>query len=192
MSDGPQGRGPYKPSDGSAAGEVPVVRQLREGYTTWDELYLDNVGWVYRLLFAKVGNRHDAEDLTGEVFLAALRPLRMDASKGEVRGYLAATARTVLAGYWRRRLGVEVTSIDERTVAAFESRREDPSDAQVRAERVLAGLSDRHRRILELRFLHGSSIKEAAAAMGVTVANAKVLQHRALRMAATSEQGWQR
>lgn len=195
MGDGPDrcqpGRAPGRPEDPDAL----VVRHLREGYTTWDELYLDNVGWVYRLLFAKVGNRHDAEDLTAEVFLAALRPLRMDASRGEVRGYLAATARTVLAGYWRRRLGVGVTAIDETTVAAFERGGDDGSalsDAPVRAERVLAGLSDRHRRILELRFLHGSSIKEAAAAMGVTVANAKVLQHRALRMAGKAEQGWQR
>ncbi len=189
MDDGAVGRGS---DNGSATGDVPVVRQLREGYTTWDELYLDNVGWVYRLLFSKVGNRHDAEDLSSEVFLAALRPLRMDASEGEVRGYLAATARTVLAAYWRRRLGIEVTAIDETTVAAAEDGAGELSDAPVQAERVLAGLSERHRRILELRFLHGSSIKESAATMGVSVANAKVLQHRALRMAATSGQGWQR
>jgi RNA polymerase sigma-70 factor (ECF subfamily) len=35
-----------------------------------------------------------------------------------------------------------------------------------------------------LRFLQAYSIKDAAAALGVTVANAKVLQHRALRRAA--------
>ncbi len=191
MSDGPQALGPEGLSVGSTVGPVPIVRQLREGCTTWDELYLDNVGWVYRLLFAKVGNRHDAEDLTSSVFLAALRPLRMDASRGEVRGYLAATARTVLASYWRQRLGVEVTAIDDTTVTTFEQGGESVSDAPARTERVLAGLSERHRRILELRFLHGSSVKEAAAAMGVTVANAKVLQHRALRMAANSEQGRQ-
>ena len=139
---------------------------------------------MYRLLFSKVGNRPDAEDLTTEVFLAALRPLRIDASRPEVRAYLRATARTVLAGFWRRRLGVEVTTIDE-DVAVAEP---DPvSDAHVRAERALATLPERHRKILQLRFLHGHSIKEAAQAMGVTVANAKVLQHRALRMAAKGE-----
>jgi DNA-directed RNA polymerase specialized sigma24 family protein len=35
-----------------------------------------------------------------------------------------------------------------------------------------------------LRFLEGSSIKETAEAMDISVSNAKVLQHRALRMAA--------
>jgi DNA-directed RNA polymerase specialized sigma24 family protein len=63
-------------------------------------------------MYAKVGNRPDAEDLTAEVFVAALGPSRVSASRGEVRSYLVATARTVLAGYWRRRLGVEETSID--------------------------------------------------------------------------------
>ena len=49
---------------------------------------------------------------------------------------------------------------------------------------VLEQLPDNYRRILELRFLQGRSIKESAAELGVTVANAKVLQHRALRLAA--------
>jgi DNA-directed RNA polymerase specialized sigma24 family protein len=34
-----------------------------------------------------------------------------------------------------------------------------------------------------LRFLEGSSIAEAARALGISVSNAKVLQHRALRRA---------
>jgi sigma-70-like protein len=63
------------------------------GYSNWEAVYRDNVGWVYRMLYAKLGNRPDAEDLTAEVFLAALRPLRLAASVGEVRAYLLATAR---------------------------------------------------------------------------------------------------
>ena len=55
---------------------------------------------------------------------------------------------------------------------------------------LLERLPDNYRRILELRFLQAFSVREAADQMGVSVANAKVLQHRALRMAAqTSEEG---
>jgi RNA polymerase sigma-70 factor (ECF subfamily) len=64
---------------------------------------------------------------------------------------------------------------------------DEPSDAPQRAKRILAALPDRYRRILELRFLEACSIKEAAVAMDVSVGNAKVLQHRALRMAAKVE-----
>ena len=43
-----------------------------------------------------------------------------------------------------------------------------------------------YRSVLEFRFLRGYSIRETAAAMGVSVANAKVLQLRALRRAAAT------
>jgi len=57
-------------------------------------------------------------------------------------------------------------------------------DESGRAGRILALLPDRSRAILELRFLRGCSIKEAAREMGVTPGNAKILQHRALLLAA--------
>lgn len=147
-------------------------------------MYRENVGWVYRLMYAKVGNAADAEDLTTEVFLAALRPLRTSASVAEVRAYLRATARTVLANHWRERLGRPITTIEDDPVAD-ESTETLPNETAIeRVRNVLDRLPAKYRRILELRFLQAMSVKEAAAEMGVSTANAKVLQHRALRMAA--------
>ena len=152
-------------------------------YPNWDAVYRDNVTWVYRLMYSKVGNQPDAEDLTAEVFMTALKPLRVSATVPEVRKYLKMTARTVLAAYWRDRMGREVTTIDEDL--PDESGQETlPSDAPVRVRHVLDKLPDNYRRILELRFLQAFSVREAAGQMGVIVANAKVLQHRALQMAA--------
>jgi RNA polymerase sigma-70 factor (ECF subfamily) len=156
-------------------------------YADWESVYRDNVDRLYRLMYARVGNRADAEDLTSEVFRTALRPLRLESSKGEVRAYLLTTATTVLASHWRRHLGRPVTSIDPDADAGYLAERsgsDPPSDAPNRASRILAALPDRYRRILELRFLEACSIKEAAQSMDVSVSNAKVLQHRALRMAA--------
>lgn len=223
--------------------------QATTAYPDWDAIYTDNVGRIYRLLFAKVGNRPDAEDLTSQVFLAALGPLRTTASVGEVRAYLLSAARTVLAAHWRRTLGHQVTVIDPADIDLADladpsggawpgtprdqsrdpqqlgghahggrsgqgnhdgpgqghgttSQDFDPRDyddyedyddqehlARHRADRILSALPDNQRRILTLRFLQGCSVKEAAAELGVTVANAKVLQHRALRRAAGLEQG---
>jgi RNA polymerase sigma-70 factor (ECF subfamily) len=158
------------------------------GYPDWEAIYADNVGRIYRLMFSKVGNRPDAEDLTSQVFLAALGPLRSSSSIGEVRAYLLAIARTVLAAHWRRTLGHQVTEIDlEQTDLEDFIAPADPrpaSDNQERTARILSGLPERYRRILTLRFLQGYSIREAATEIGVSVANAKVLQHRALRQAA--------
>ena len=161
----------------------PVLRMIPgERYADWEAVYRDNATWVYRTIFARVGNQADAEDLTTEVFLAALRPLRVSASMAEVRAYLRATARTVLAAHWRATLGREISSIDD-NVAAPDSE-EAISMAPQRVHSVLKALPDNYRRILELRFLQGNSIKDSATEMGVSVANAKVLQHRALKLAA--------
>jgi RNA polymerase sigma factor (sigma-70 family) len=160
-----------------------------DGYTDWESVYRDNIDRLYRLMYSRVGNRPDAEDLTSEVFRTALGPLRLASSKGEVRSYLLVTARTVLASHWRRRLGLPVTSIDPEADAAYlaePSGTPKPSDAPSRVDRILSTLPDRYRRILELRFLEACSIKEAAQAMEISVSNAKVLQHRALRMAANA------
>ena len=160
-----------------------VVRAV-DAYADWEELYADNVVRLYRLLYSKVGNRADAEDLTTEVFLAAFGPLRLEASRGEVRAYLAKTARTVLASFWRRRLGREITGIDLYAAEEFLERPPPDGHAARRARLILARLPARSRRILELRFLERQSLRDSADAMGITVGNAKVLQHRALRMAA--------
>jgi RNA polymerase sigma-70 factor (ECF subfamily) len=176
--------------DAGREGQAPGVEGHRlhivgpDSYANWDEIYVDNVVRVYRLLYAKVGNRADAEDLTTEVFLAAYGPLRVDASRGEVRAYLAATARSALARHWRARLGAEVTHIDVDVAARELDDDPAPSAPPNRAREVLAPLPERHRRILELRFLEGRSVREAAHEMGISIGNAKVLQHRALRMAA--------
>ncbi len=160
----------------------PLRAVAADSYPSWEAVYRDNATWVYRTIFARVGNRADAEDLTAEVFLAALRPLRLTASIGEVRAYLRATARTVLAAHWRATLGREITSIAD--IEAPPETQDAISTAPQRVAELLDALPDQYRRILELRFLQGRSVKESAADLGVSVANAKVLQHRALRLAA--------
>ena len=169
------------------AAEQPRAPRLQavagEVYTDWDAVYRDNIGVVHRLMFAKVGNRPDAEDLTTEVFLAVLRPLKLPASVGQVRAYLLATARTVLARYWSRTLGLPVTTLTEDPEEVFTAARLETA-APRKAEQILAALPERYRRILQLRFLDACTVAEAARAMGISVGNAKVLQHRALRRAA--------
>ncbi len=159
-------------------------------YPDWDAIYTDNVGRIYRLMFAKVGNRADAEDLTSQVFLTVYGPLRTTAGVGQVRAYLTATARTVLAEHWRRTLGHQVTEIDLETTDLEDYAGCAPAGetangpAQERAARILRALPERQRQILVLRFLRGYSIRQAATELRVSIANAKVLQHRALRAAA--------
>jgi RNA polymerase sigma-70 factor (ECF subfamily) len=159
-------------------------------YPGWEAIYEDNLARIHRLMYSKVGNRPDAEDLTSQVFLTALKSLRTTATVGEVRAYLLATARTVLAAHWQRTLGRQATVIDTDVTDLQDYTPPPPgrpTPAEQHATRILDALPERHRRILVLRFLLGYSVREAAADMNITIANAKVLQYRALRKAAGLE-----
>jgi RNA polymerase sigma-70 factor (ECF subfamily) len=170
---------------GSPAGSGSPEVYVLEGalYTDWETVYQVNVVKVYRLMFARVGNRPDAEDLTSEVFVKSLPNLTLPSTVSQVHAYINAAARSVLADHWRRHYGEPQADIEVDNISRpFDlTPAVDESD---RAGRILSLLPDRSRRILELRFLRGCSIKQAANEMGVSPGNAKILQYRALRLAA--------
>jgi RNA polymerase sigma factor (sigma-70 family) len=153
----------------------------------WETVYRDHVAALYRYAYARTGNRPDAEDVTSTAFMRALPRLRPDVSEGEMRSYLRATARTVIADMWQERHGVFPEVFDEESMSG--PRAAEPA-GEVDIDYVLADLPANYRQVLELRFLRGYTVKETAAAMHISVGNAKVLQLRALRRAAG--QGGQR
>ena len=153
-------------------------------YPDWESVYQDNVVGIYQLVFRRVGNAADAEDLAEEVLMQTLKTLRLPAGVPTVRAYLVKTARTVLADHWRRHYAArdaanELEQLPIETVA-------NPAAAD-RAHRLLSLLPDNFKNILELRFLRGYSVREAATELGVSESNARVLQFRALRRAAQLE-----
>jgi hypothetical protein len=56
---------------------------------------------LYRYIARQVREAALAEDLTSAVFLRALRWLEQDRSQESVKGWLSATARSLIADYWR-------------------------------------------------------------------------------------------
>jgi RNA polymerase sigma factor (sigma-70 family) len=173
-----------RPPDEQAAGseEPGDVLQLAMAPRATD-IALDELEIVYAFIYARVGNRADAEDLTQQVALKAIPRLREGAPASSIRGYLFATARSVLGGFWSTRLGLSESELHEDLQLAVPQVA--PSDERAdTVQRILAELSDNYRRVLELRFLHGYSLKEVAAEMNSTVGAVKVMQLRALRAAA--------
>ena len=156
--------------------ELPVARSATD-------IALDELELVYAFIYARVGNRADAEDLTQQVALKAIPRLRPGAPASAVRGYLFATARSVLGAFWSTRLGLSEAELrDDLAMSSPPGPASEEGTETVR--QILDGLSDNYRRVLELRFLHGYSLKEVAAEMKSTVGAVKVMQLRALRAAA--------
>ena len=147
------------------------------------DIALDELELVYAFIYARVGNRADAEDLTQQVALKAIPRLRQGSPASAIRGYLFATARSVLGAFWSTRLGLSEAELREDLALAVPT--QPAAEAGVETvQQILAQLSDNYRRVLELRFLHGYSLKEVAAEMKSTVGAIKVMQLRALRAAA--------
>lgn len=161
---------------------APVQRQDLE------RIFASYLDPVYLFLYKRVGNREDAEDLTSQVFLKASRQLDGARSEASVASWLFTVARTILADHWRRyyRTPLIVELHDEMIVDHAQREAGDgrTQSAEQLVERVLTTLPPRYRCVLELRFLHGYSVDEAAREMEVTTGNLKVLQHRALARAA--------
>jgi RNA polymerase sigma-70 factor, ECF subfamily len=174
---------PGPPRDeGVAAEESADVLELPAASRATD-IALDELELVYAFLYARVGNRADAEDLTQQVAMKAIPRLRQGAPASAIRGYLFATARSVLGAFWSTRLGLSEAELHEDLAMAIPPG--PPStESEERARMILTGLPDNYRRVLELRFLHGYSLKEVAAEMRSTVGAVKVMQLRALRAAA--------
>ena len=151
--------------------------------TSATDIALDELELVYAFIYTRVGNRADAEDLTQQVAMKAIPRLRQGAPASSIRGYLFATARSVLGAFWSTRLGLSHAELHE-DLALAPSQGPMSDEPAERAQRILAALSDNYRRVLELRFLHGYSLKEVAVEMRSTVGAVKVMQLRALRAAA--------
>lgn len=147
------------------------------------DIALNELELVFAFIFSRVGNRPDAEDLTQQVALKAIPRLRQGAPPSAIRGYLFATARSVLGAFWSTRLGLSEAELREDLVLVVPT--DPPSEEGTETvQRILDRLPDNYRRVLELRFLHGYSLKEVASEMKSTVGAIKVMQLRALRAAA--------
>ena len=166
----------------NSASEQGEVVDLPAGPRATD-IALDELELVYAFIYARVGNRADAEDLTQQVALKAIPRLRPGAPAGAIRGYLFATARSVLGAFWSTRLGLSEAELRDDLAMAVASGPSSEEGTET-VQRILAQLSDNYRRVLELRFLHGYSLREVAAEMKSTVGAIKVMQLRALRAAA--------
>lgn len=154
--------------------------------------YEENLALIYRYIYSKVGNREEAEDLTSQTFIKAVRGIDYKRGPQSMQKWLFQVARTTIADHWRAYYRVSVSSLEELLDAGWEGPMEEESEPGSimpveRVQRILRALPEHYREVLNCRFLLNLSIKETAVRMGLTEANVKVLQFRALKRAADIE-----
>jgi RNA polymerase sigma-70 factor (ECF subfamily) len=166
-------------------GEADLLSRAQRGDRAALEL-LCRQEWVtvYRIVVAWVSSRQEAEDLTQEVFLRALRHLESyQSASGSFRPYLITVARNLVRDRWRaqhRRAGGDYDA------GAGEEWDDGPEAAVLAAEgraeliAALAQLPSDHQHVLRLRLMEGRSAAEVAAVLDRTPEAVRQLQHRAL------------
>lgn len=139
------------------------------------DLYEENFYRVYAYVARRVGMRHDAEDLTADVFREALAGI----GKFEWRGvpfeaWLLGIAARILADYFKRSgreagnpASPEVSSADEveRSAMLFQ---------------LMERLPEAQFRVIHMRFVEQKSIREIASELGRSEGAVKQLQLRAI------------
>jgi len=187
-------RGKQSRTDLASAKQAATNRQGSRGagVQEFQTFYQENLGLIYRYVYSKVGNREEAEDLTSQIFMKAVRGVDTERGPLSVQKWLFQVARTTIADYWRTHYRVSTSSLEELLEAGWEGPAEEDaivisSRPTERVQRILHALPEHYREVLTCRFLLNLSIRDTASKMGLTEANVKVLQFRALKRAADLE-----
>ena len=148
-------------------------------------LYERHAAAIFRYLYAHLGSRMDAEDLTSDVFLRAWQALPNYHERGvPFLAYLLRIAHNALVDHYRRPhlSTISTPAGDENHI----SQAPGPAEAltskteQLELAASLSQLKDDYRTVLVLRFINLLSPEETAQVMQRSPGAVRVLQHRAL------------
>lgn len=169
------------PADGEISASVErAVLGDKEAFGHLYDVYGDR---VYRHVYYKVGNHAEAEDLTSQVWMNALRAIGRYRQMGRpFIVWLLSIANNQVIDYYRSQK--DRTSIDDPGLALS-----DGLDLEEEAIREYANtelrdailqLKPDHRRVVVLRFIDGLDYADIAAILQKKEGAVRVIQHRAL------------
>ncbi|HLI32741.1 MAG TPA: sigma-70 family RNA polymerase sigma factor [Solirubrobacteraceae bacterium] len=151
------------------------------------ELYRTHLRDVYSYAYYRIGNHHDAEDLTEQTFLQAYRHFERalaEAHGRPLRPWLIRIAHNLAANLYRDRSRRPASSLEDSAILAALHDTEEIAAAreELRAVlRALRTLPEDRREALIMRFALDMDNREIARALERTEGATKVLIHRAIR-----------
>ncbi|HET6447550.1 MAG TPA: sigma-70 family RNA polymerase sigma factor [Conexibacter sp.] len=154
---------------------------------SFSELYRSHLRDVYSYAYYRVGNHHDAEDLTEQTFLQAYRHYERALRESDgrpLRPWLIRIAHNLAANYYRDRARRPESAIEDAAVISAPHTTETLVEGREELEQILAGvqqLPDDRREALIMRFALGMDNREIARALGRSDGATKVLLHRAIK-----------
>ncbi|HEY8478868.1 MAG TPA: RNA polymerase sigma factor SigE [Spirillospora sp.] len=150
---------------------------------TWEEIVNEHSARVFRLAYRLTGNRHDAEDLTQDVFVRVFRSLS-SYSPGTFEGWLHRITTNLFLDRARRRQRIRIDALGEDAADRLQGREPAPQqvyddrhlDADV--QKALDSLPPDYRVAVVLCDIEGLSYEEIAATLNVKLGTVRSRIHR--------------
>jgi len=150
---------------------------------TWEEIVREHGPRVYRLAYRLTGNRHDAEDLTQDVFIRVFRSLHRF-QPGTFEGWLHRITTNLFLDGARRKQKIRFDGLAEgsadRLPSAWPTPSEELADAGLDHDvaTALAELPPEFRAAVVLCDIEGLSYEEIASVLDVKIGTVRSRIHR--------------
>ena len=183
-------------SPGGRTADPPAVAALIARAKAYDRdafgmLYRQTVTPVYRYVASRVRTAEDAEEVTQEVFVAALAGIRglRAADEAALYAWLYQIARYKLADHLRARYRRPTAPLEEApepvdaapAVEDVLAERDGRQELRERMRDAMAQLTDEQREVMTYRYVLGYGNQQLAETLGKNVNAVNQLHHRALR-----------
>ena len=167
--------------------EQNLVQRAQDGdEQAFTQLYESHFDKIYRYVALRIGNKMEAEDLTQQVFLKALRSIHSFKWRGiAFSAWLFRIARNLIVDYLRKERKIAIAPLDD----SLASKSHNPHNPQIMAELKLdieqltlatTKLTRAQQEVISLRFAGELPIAEVAKVMGKSEGAIKALQHSAI------------
>jgi RNA polymerase sigma-70 factor, ECF subfamily len=150
----------------------------------WERIWIDHWKEIYVYVFLRVRHKQEAEDITQETFIKAIRSEeRYIEGSVNFQALLKTIARNLIIDRWRKTQKTEdpLSLEPDLFLTDMGSNFEKIIEQKEQVEHALSLLNDEQRKVIVLRIIQGLSIKETAAFLGKTETFVKVTQFRAIK-----------
>jgi RNA polymerase sigma-70 factor (ECF subfamily) len=148
------------------------------------ELVHNNLERIYSLAFSLSRNRYDAEEITQEVFLKAIKNIHSFRSDSSIGTWLyRITVNTYLNTKKSRLFHPLEDHHENRDIDSvkIKSANESENDFINSIDKILVNLSEKEHAVFVLRHYESFHIKEIAAMLGISYGTVRTLLYRAVR-----------
>lgn len=153
------------------------------GLPSWEDVVSEHSTRVYRLAYRLTGNKHDAEDLTHDVFLRVFRSLNTY-QPGTFEGWLHRITTNLFLDRMRRKQRIRFDALSDEQAARWPSRVPSPERAYADGhfdddvQQALDALAPDYRAAVVLCDIEGLSYEEIAATLGIKLGTVRSRIHR--------------